>query len=349
MELRVLLKVLFSFFIFIAAACSSPSDQKDSSNQQESPYTWEREEGEQGESVECHSGGVSPSVGIVGGENVQKDSWVASGVVFIIQEYEDFGSKRTSICTGSLIDTNMVLTAAHCVDQSQFNYRKNLKVYFTSQPECESINNTLERRKRLVSGVRIHPLWNPLSSSTTNRGDIALLRLAQKAPAPYVPLKLAAQFIPIPDGFPVIITGFGMVNPDYYGDFGGPISLRIGEAPPITPAERAQLAELVGPGANGTSPTAEFENLPGNEMIYIDQTQGQGICGGDSGGPSILKNQNGDFVVTGVASFVMNPMNHNALCAYVAAHTSVVFHRGWIESAFRDLKNGDSTLETPFQ
>lgn len=347
MELRSLSGAILSLFLIFISACSSNSDPQSSSEQNLQPYTWEREEGNESEDLECPAGGVSPSVGIVGGEQVLKDSWIAKGTVFIVQEFSDFGNRKTSICTGSLIDANIVITAAHCVDRSEFNYQSNLSVYFTHQPECESANHSLNKKRRSVTAVRIHPLWDPMSSQTTNRGDLALVRISEKAPKGYSPLKLSSQFIPVPSGFPILITGYGMVNPDYYGEFGGPISLRVGTAPPISEEERAYLKQLTG-AIDGTAGAYQFDNLSANEMLYIDQSKGQGICGGDSGGPSIVKDANGRFVVTGVASFVMNPRDSNLLCAYVAAHTSVVYHKAWIESAFREIRNENSVLETLF-
>jgi len=346
MELRNLSFAIVSAFFIFTSACSS-NDPADVSNLQ--PYSWEREDGGESEDATCPTGGVSPATGtgIVGGEQVLKDSWVAKGTVFIVQEFEEYGDRKTSICTGSLIDSNIVLTAAHCVDQSRSSYESNLSVYFTHQPECESSHNSLDRKKRRATALRIHPLWDPMSSQTTNRGDLALIRITGKAPDGYTPLKLSNEFVPVPESFPILITGYGMVNPDYYGDFGGPISLRIGTAPPISDAEKQNLRELTG-ASEGTPEATEFDNLPENEMLYIDQAQGQGICGGDSGGPSIVKNSAGQFVVTGVASFVMNPQNSNLLCAYVAAHTSIVFHKTWIQKAFQEIRNENSVLPNPF-
>ncbi len=289
--------------------------------------------------IACEVSG--PSTGIVGGQAVDSKAWIAKGTVFVVQEYQVDRDTRTSICTGSLIDKNMVLTAAHCVDRSKGNVAR-LSVYFTHQPECDSHLGRLSQKKKAVAELKIHPYWSSNSNTVTNRGDLAMLRIYGKAPNTYQPLKLAKEFLPLAEGAKVMIAGYGMTNPDYYGDFGGTVTLRTSEASPISAAEKAYLVQL-------TDDADEFNNESSNEMLYIDQSRGHGICGGDSGGPSLLKNAAGEPIVTGVASFVMNPRNSNRLCAYVAAHTSTFFHKLWIENTFKEMRTAESTYETPFR
>lgn len=279
--------------------------------------------------------------GIVGGEAVDANSWIAKGIVFLMQEYQVDREMRTSICTATLIDRNLILTAAHCVDRAANNVAR-LSVFFTYRPECDSQMGKLHQSKKSVAEVRIHPFWNPSSTASTNRGDLAMIRIYGKAPNQYQPMKLTKEFIPLAAEKKVTIAGYGMTNPDYYGDFGGSISLRVAEATPISELEKTYLTQL-------TDDSTEFSNLSSNEMLYIDQSRGKGVCGGDSGGPSFLKNAQGEYVVTGVASFVMNPNNSNRLCAYVAAHTSTYFHKTWIESTFRQMRTLESSYETPYR
>ena len=68
-------------------------------------------------------------------------------------------------CTGTLITSTVVLTAAHCVSNRSFN------VLFG--------NNVNTAVRRSVSEKKTHPSWN--SSTVVN--DIALMRLSSSAPA----------------------------------------------------------------------------------------------------------------------------------------------------------------------
>ncbi len=315
---------------------------------------WSADQGNQAVEPECtypngNQNQPHAPIGIIGGQEVQGNSWVSQGIVMIVQKYSDAdGSSHSSICTGSLVDQNVILTAAHCVDQSRASNPTNLSVYFSNKPECENLRHTLDKKKRTVSAVRIHPFWSPEDTRTENRGDIALIRIRGKAPKPYKPLNLAKGFIAMPESAPVLIAGYGMVNPNYYGDFGGPISLRVGQAQALSGEERQMLLDLLRNSDEVNGSPAEFNNSESNEMLYIDQTHGQGICAGDSGGPALMKNPQGQSVITGVASFVMNPYDSSLLCGYVAAHTSVIYHHDWLERTFQELKNSDSQKQTLF-
>ncbi len=332
----LLLGLVLSLFVGVIA-CEQPGGSSGTSATLDGGQDFDGGAGGPSE-LACNA---STNAGIVGGQAVDNTSWIGKGIVFIMQEYQLDRETHTSICTGSLIDRNIVLTAAHCVDKSRNNV-SNLSVYFSAQPECDSNHGRLSQKRKSVAELRIHPSWNPATSETTSRGDIALIRIYGKAPSAYVPVKLAKDFLPLPETQKIVIAGYGMTNPDYYGDFGGSVSLRMADALPINGGERAYLVQLTGD-------QNEFNNLASNEMLYIDQSRGKGICGGDSGGPSFMQNAAGEPVVTGVASFVMNPRNAGRLCGYVAAHTSTYFHKLWIDQNFKMMRTAESSFETPYR
>lgn len=316
-------------------------------------YDWNRDQGIDEEDIaECtdssQRGPPELPAGIVGGEQVQNSNWLGRGIVFLMQNYQsEEGKDRSSICTATLIDTNVILTAAHCVDRSTGDQMKNLSVYFTSKPECENNRGRLHKLKRRVVSVKVHPYWNPDDTKLTDRGDIALVKFSGRAPKGYKPLKLANEFIPVNEVSPVLVAGYGMVNPNYYGDFGGDIELRVTSVQGISAEKRESLWRINQSNfAANDSERHLFSNQYGNEMLYIDQSQGRGICGGDSGGPSLMKNSRGEDVITGVASFVMNPEDPYLLCGYVGAHTSVLFHKNWLNETFSQLRSKDSQLQT---
>lgn len=340
--LKSALVLLFISLFALLTACEQPGGSRQiQSTLDGGDQSYDDSNGSGASEPPCPATRASIPAGIVGGQAVEENSWLAKGIVFLTQEYQVDRDTRTSICTATLIDQNIILTAAHCVDRARNNVAR-LSVYFTYRPECDSQHGTLHRSKKNVAEVRIHPFWNPADTSVSSRGDVALIRIYGKAPSSYRPMKLTNEFITLSENLKITVAGYGMTNPDYYGDFGGSISLRVAEAAPITAAEKNYLVQL-------TDDWNEFNNSSSNEMIYIDQSRGKGVCGGDSGGPSFLKNAQGEHVVTGVASFVMNPHNSNRLCGYVAAHTSTFYHRAWIESTFRQMRTLESIRESPYQ
>ena len=71
--------------------------------------------------VICENGVLKS--GIFGGQPVSADSILAEGTVFILYltgTYGDDDHEKMYACTGSLIDRNIVLTAAHCVPDNEY-------------------------------------------------------------------------------------------------------------------------------------------------------------------------------------------------------------------------------------
>lgn len=317
-------------------SCAKPADSgiSETANQ----YDWNS--GTDNGIGECdHTSKNSYSAGIVGGEAVHNNNWLAKGIVLLVQTSKnDKGQSQTSMCTASLIGADIILTAAHCVDKS-VQEPSNLNVYFTPQPQCEQEQGRLEKVKQSVMQIKVHPNWRMEDENVANRGDIALVRLKKSAPLTYKPLKIASDFISLSESSPILVAGFGMTNPNYNGNFGGPVALRATQVSGLSQNQKTFLLQLI---QNDPSELAiyenEFNNLSTNEMLYIDQSQGRGICSGDSGGPSFMKTAEGEDVIAGVASFVMNPSNPKLLCGFIGAHTNVFYYKNWIFQTLQELK-----------
>lgn len=303
-------------------------------------------------------------VGIVGGKTLHKDSWLAKGIVFIVQEYEENNVRKTSMCTGSLVDQNIVLTAAHCVDKAKYSYHKDIRVYFSNQPECDKESGQLKNVRREVDAMKIHGNWRSKGHPDHGkfqavRGDVALLRLSEKAPADFYPLKLSEDFIDMKASSNILLAGYGQTNVDYEGKYSldnEGVLLRMTQTNPLPAPMRAKVMQMIAE----TAKQIEARTLSGddlivtdnkayNDVVFLDQSRGTGACAGDSGGPSLMKNQKGMFVVTGIASFVMHPTNKREACGYAAAYSSVSYYKDWIDDNFKLIKNADSAKEHLFE
>jgi len=120
---------------------------------------------------------------------------LSSSIVMVLKSTKG----RASFCSASVIEKNIILTAAHC----------------SAEPEHMMI---LLRRKGFadvflqVEAVKVHPLYN--AQSITNRRvsiDLALLRVNNPADGSLLPLGMTFDYQPRKES-PVLIAGFGQTN-----------------------------------------------------------------------------------------------------------------------------------------
>ncbi len=125
------------------------------------------------------------------------------------------GQEQGILCSGALIDTTHVLTAAHCVfiapeeriPASDFLVKAGSSNLKAPEPGEQVIG---------VSNVRAHPYYTyEPDSERTNPDDVAVLTLAQPVvTGPDVsPIELAPLGVYPPVGTTVGLTGFGEQNP----------------------------------------------------------------------------------------------------------------------------------------
>ena len=73
------------------------------------------------------------------------------------------------------------------------------------------------------------------------------------------------------------------------------------------------------------------EPLVGKSEFYIDQTNGHGICSGDSGGPSFVQTAAGDLQQVGITS------RGDETCAKGGLYTLVPAYLKWIDAAVHSM------------
>ncbi|KRT84272.1 Trypsin, partial [Oryctes borbonicus] len=191
---------------------------------------------------------------------------IINGTPAIIKKFPYYAvlsrDRRSISCGGGIIKSNIILTAAHCLDDANFYVYTGI----------ESLNDLSRKEPYPVRTVFKHPRYN----GRTNF-DIGLVILSS-----HIKLDSTAQVIPIATSFPdigskVTIVGFGRVecDPLNVDDFGRCIGGYSGIL-------RFATAKLTGQN-NGVIKTVSY-----NE---------QNTCFGDSGGPVIHRNK-----VVGVVS-----------------------------------------------
>lgn len=207
-----------------------------------------------------------------------------------------------SFCGGTFIAPDVVLTAAHCVQDAATRLRVSAGLQRNSQhAQAKTIP---------VKAVRIHPGY-ALDDSLHN--DVALLFLdaydPAGLPAPIVPLPLNADLSLPSDSARVI--GWG--NTSSFGELFED-DLRAVDLP-IVGLRQCQTAY---PKADATQICAgDFEH------------GGVDSCQGDSGGPLVAKNSaDGSAVLAGVVSFGEGC----ALAKQPGVYTRVASFKSWIEA-----------------
>ncbi|ACA18781.1 peptidase S1 and S6 chymotrypsin/Hap [Methylobacterium sp. 4-46] len=214
-------------------------------------------------------------------------------------------STTGEMCSGSLIDQDLVLTAAHCV-----MHRAGYWVVVTDR-------GFRQRRLRAVAAA-MHPDFVSGTTPEDQPGtDLAILKLSERLGPDFQPLTLRGGG-GISAGDPVSIAGYGVVAEN-----------RRGTARVLRQARLVSLGDLQ--VANTVTVVADRRSLA--------ETAGAGACLGDSGGP-ILKGSAGSYQLVGVVSWSSGAAQQGRVrtaCGGFTAVTPIARHTDWISARAADL------------
>lgn len=110
-------------------------------------------------------------------------------------------SNGDAICTGSIISSNYILTAAHCVDDDP----KSIKIIFENDIKKMNTENT-----RIADKFIQHPNWG--KHNRTGEGDLALIHFKGKIPNGHSITKLAANNFKPEQFQKTNLLGYGVTN-----------------------------------------------------------------------------------------------------------------------------------------
>lgn len=232
------------------------------------------------------------------GPNVRETATYRSTVALTTPKMRQKGH---SFCSGTLITSRIVLTAAHClVDDSgqPLDYEGDALAVFGSK-----VSNAAAGRK--VVARLAHPDYDPVMTLTPNApqpgNDIGLVVLEGEAPNGFEPVALYQGELQSKDLF---VAGYGVSLNRVFNDTG---TLR---------AVNFRLSKLMN----------QALRFGGNKFL-------KGSCAGDSGGPVYVKT-NDTWFVTGVVS---SGAEFASFCYGDNEYTDARKYADWIQSSIQSL------------
>ncbi|MFS4457748.1 S1 family peptidase [Bdellovibrio sp. HCB2-146] len=214
----------------------------------------------------------------------------------VLITYDDSQGKPM-ICTGTLIARNAVITAAHCAYDAT-----NVRVVFHTDVTCESDFN-LDTQSIRATHKNINPSYRP---NIKGAYDLALYKLAANAPSNYPVMPLYNGITKL-SNYKVTLLGYGTTG--------------------STKRDSMFLRKV----------TKNYKMFKRDGLnLSLDQSDKQGICVGDSGGP-VYFDVEGQLHLAGVNSVVYGK-NENSRCEGGSMSMYVPSYRSWIDRVLLSWK-----------
>lgn len=244
--------------------------------------------------------GSGTAAGVIGGTEVEGASDPLAKVVVGLVMQSSVGE---SLCTGTLIAKDLVLTAAHCIPDQISSGQVQFGTTLGRQAEAHKI-----------IGMVQHPKYEPDMEKPGNHFDIGLVRFEGKVPAGYVPAMIDANPATVVRGLNLQLMGYGLDSHFFHTGAG---VLRTAD---FTIAE-----------------------LPNEGEIRVESSWNKALCNGDSGGGLFLSDQGKAVVVGVTSrTEALQFCKFAVRCLNYGIFTNVAANAEWIQQTGKDFHAADA-------
>ena len=255
---------------------------------------------------------------IVGGQDAGSHDypWAAA-----IAYNESKSGKLKYACGGALIHNNYVLTAAHCTRDLRGNTLAHVKLGHADLNHPCGVEIEIET-------ALPHPNYDPAQNYIN---DIALLKLVR-------PVNIGAtiNLLCLPDADeenegrrdPSVVIGWGLTENGTFSDILQELDLEDIPIDECTDEYRQSFIKR-----NFSRAQASTFNISNSQICAKGPSFGKDSCRGDSGGPLMSTNSNGQWVINGVVSFG----NMKCDSEVPGVYTRVSKYLQWIDSIINPI------------
>ena len=279
-----------------------------------------------------NTGNNTKKSSIINGKDVKSDDLIAKSIVVV------YNTKTKYLCTGTLIASNVVLTAAHCAPERI----SHVKIVFTN--DVDEVLNTREQDVLLelslqATDFKASTSWDPNNETIEhNTGDIALVKFKGSIPAGFKP----ATFLPLntvlKTGDIITLAGFGVdfvdtskqIDPKKYHDLQDAIDYGEVVCYQENQGKYSDCYKVEMSGDGILRMTEAPVSFILETEFHLNEKK-SGTCSGDSGGPAFIK-RDGEYLLLGVTS------RGSGLCDEAGVYTNALYYKTWIDETIKLLK-----------